>query len=137
MKMLMVSAGNKSLSANLTRSQGKATLRGQMYGNSPITLIFNARVQIPPAELHAAIEEHLKAVCGETIQLQITGFRVSAREGLNRFTGTRQSFRRLGHTRPSVLLLRMPVSVHSKSHQAITAKYRRSSSRIQPAHDVG
>ncbi len=72
MKMLMVSADHQSLSANLTSSQGKATLRGQMYGNSPVTLTFNARVQISPAELHAAIEEHLKAVCGETIQLQIT-----------------------------------------------------------------
>jgi hypothetical protein len=72
MKMLMVSASNQSLSANLTSSQGKATLRGQIYGDSPITLVFNARVQISPAGLHAAIEEHLKALCGETIQLQIT-----------------------------------------------------------------
>ena len=72
MKMLMVSASNQSLSANLTSSQGKATVRGQIYGDSPITLVFNARVQISPGELHAAIEEHLKALCGETIQLQIT-----------------------------------------------------------------
>jgi MIP family channel proteins len=72
MKMLMVSASNQSLSANLTSSRGKATLRGQIYGDSPMTLVFNARVQMPPEELHALIEEHLKAVCGETIQLQIT-----------------------------------------------------------------
>jgi G3E family GTPase len=72
MKMLMVSAGNQSLSANLTSSQGKATLRGQIHGDSPITMVFNARVQISPAELRAAVEEHLKALCGETIQLQIT-----------------------------------------------------------------
>jgi Ni2+-binding GTPase involved in maturation of urease and hydrogenase len=72
MKMLMVSAGNQSLSANLTSSQGQATLRGRIYGDSPMTLVFNARVQMPPEELHAVIEEHLKAVCGETIQLQIT-----------------------------------------------------------------
>lgn len=72
MKMLMISASNQSLSANLTSSQGKATLRGRIYGDSPITLVFNARVQLPPAELHAAIEEHLKAFCGEAIQLQIT-----------------------------------------------------------------
>jgi G3E family GTPase len=72
MKMLMVSASNESLSANLTSSQGKAALRGQIYGESPITLVFNARVQISPGELHAAIKEHLKALCGETIQLQIT-----------------------------------------------------------------
>lgn len=71
MKMLMVSASNQSLSANLTSSQGKATVRGQMYGDSPITLVFNARVQMSPSELHAAIEEHLKAACGETIRLQI------------------------------------------------------------------
>ena len=72
MKMLMVSANNQSLSANLTSSQGKATLRGQVYGVSPMTLVFNARVQMPPEELHSAIEEHLKAVCGEKIQLHIT-----------------------------------------------------------------
>jgi hypothetical protein len=72
MKMLIVSASNQSLSANLTSSQGKATLRGRIYGNSPITLVFNARVQLSPAELRAAIEEHLKAFCGEAIQLQIT-----------------------------------------------------------------
>jgi Ni2+-binding GTPase involved in maturation of urease and hydrogenase len=72
MKMLMVSASNQSLSANLTSSQGKATLRGQICGDSPMTLVFNARVQMPPEELRAAIEEHLKAVCGEIIQLQIT-----------------------------------------------------------------
>jgi G3E family GTPase len=75
MKMLMVSASNQSLSANLTSSQGKATLRGQIYGDSPMTLVFNARVQMSPEELHATIEEHLKAICGETIQLQINAIR--------------------------------------------------------------
>jgi hypothetical protein len=72
MKMLMVSASNQSLSANLTSSQGKATLHGQIYGDSPMTLVFNARVQMSPEELHATTEEHLKAICGETLQLQIT-----------------------------------------------------------------
>jgi Ni2+-binding GTPase involved in maturation of urease and hydrogenase len=72
MKILMVSASNQSLSANLTSSQGKATLRGQIYGNSPMTLVFNARVQMSPEDLQAAIEGHLKSECGETIQLQIT-----------------------------------------------------------------
>jgi len=70
MKMLMVSASNQSLSANLTSSQGKATLRGQIYGDSPLTLVFNARVQMSPEDLQAAIEEHLKSECGETIQFQ-------------------------------------------------------------------
>ena len=72
MKMLMISANNQSLSANLTSSQGKATLRGQVYGDSPMTLVFNARVQMPPKELQTAIEQHLKSECGETIRLQIT-----------------------------------------------------------------
>jgi Ni2+-binding GTPase involved in maturation of urease and hydrogenase len=72
LKMLLVSASNQSLSANLTSSRGKATLRGEIYGDSPMALVLNARVQISPAELRAAIEEHLKAACGETIQLQIT-----------------------------------------------------------------
>ena len=69
-KMLIVSS-DQSISANLTSSQGKATLCGQMYGDSPITLTFNARVQMCPGELHAAIENHLKAACGEIIQLQV------------------------------------------------------------------
>jgi Ni2+-binding GTPase involved in maturation of urease and hydrogenase len=72
MKMLMVSASKQWLSANLTSSQGKATLRGQIYGDSPVTLVFNARVQMSPQDLQGAIEEHLKSECGETIQLQIT-----------------------------------------------------------------
>ena len=72
MKMLMVSATNQSLSANLTSSEGKATLRGQLDADSPITLVFNARVQVSPAELQAAIEEHLRVLCGEAIQLQFT-----------------------------------------------------------------
>jgi hypothetical protein len=72
MKMLMVSASNQSLSANLTSSQGKATVRGQIYGDSPMTLVFNARVQMSPQDLQYAIEEHLKSECGETIRLQIT-----------------------------------------------------------------
>jgi G3E family GTPase len=72
MKLLLFSRSNQSLSANLTSSQGKATLRGQIYGDSPMTLVFNARVQLSPAELRAAVEKHLKAGCGETIQLQIT-----------------------------------------------------------------
>jgi hypothetical protein len=72
MKILMVSASNQSLSANLTGSREKPTLCGHIYGDSPITMVFNARVQISPVELHAAIEEHLKAVCGEAIKLQIT-----------------------------------------------------------------
>ena len=72
MKMLMVSASNQSLSANLTSSQGKATLRGQINGDSPMTMVFNARVQMSPQDLQDAIEEHLESQCGETIQLQIT-----------------------------------------------------------------
>ena len=71
-KTLMVSATNQSLSANLTSSEGKATLRGQLDADSPTTLVFNARVQVSPAELQAAIEEHIKVLCGETIQLQFT-----------------------------------------------------------------
>ena len=71
-KMLVVSASNQSLSAGLTSSQGKATLRGEICGDSPMTLVFNARVQMPPEDIQAAIEEHLKSECGETIQLQIT-----------------------------------------------------------------
>jgi Ni2+-binding GTPase involved in maturation of urease and hydrogenase len=72
LKMLIISGSNQSLSANLTSSQGKATLRGQIYGESPITLVINARVQIAPSELRAAIEEQLKAKCGQAIQLRIT-----------------------------------------------------------------
>ena len=71
LKMLIVSAGNQSLSANLTSSRGEATLNGEIYGDSPVTLVFNARVQMPPEELQAAIEENLKAVCGETIQVRM------------------------------------------------------------------
>jgi hypothetical protein len=70
-KLLMLSASHQSLSANLTSSQGKATLRGQIYGTSPVTLVINARVQMSPEELRTAIEEHLKAACGETVQFQI------------------------------------------------------------------
>jgi hypothetical protein len=96
MKMLLVTASNQSLSANLSSSQGKATLRGQIYGDSPITLVFNARVQMSPVELHAAFEEHLKAVCGETIQLRINAIQSLSPEGPRRFSDTQQSFRRRG-----------------------------------------
>jgi hypothetical protein len=72
MKMLMTSATNQSLCANLTSSHGKATLRGQAYGDSPKTLVFNARVQMSPQELQAAIEQHLKSECGEALRLRIT-----------------------------------------------------------------
>jgi len=75
MKMLMVSGSNQSMSANLTSSHGDASLRGQIYGDSPMTLIFNARVQMSPEDLQAAIEEHLKSECGERIHLQITAKR--------------------------------------------------------------
>ena len=71
LKLLMFSSSNQSLSANLTSSRGKASLRGQISGDSPVTLVFNARVQLSPAELRAAIEESLKALCGEALQLQV------------------------------------------------------------------
>lgn len=70
-KMLMVSASMQSLSANLTSSEGRASVRGQITGDSPITLVFNARVQIAPVELRTVIEEHLGAACGEVIQFKI------------------------------------------------------------------
>ncbi|MGD0226327.1 MAG: GTP-binding protein [Terriglobia bacterium] len=72
MKMLLVSASNQLLSANLSSSQGKPAIHGRIFGDSPLTLVFNARAQISPEELHAVIVEHLKALCGETIELQIT-----------------------------------------------------------------
>jgi Ni2+-binding GTPase involved in maturation of urease and hydrogenase len=71
-KMLVISAGNQSLSASLTSSQGKVTIRGQMYGDSRVTLVLNARVQLPSEELLAAIEEHLKTACGAIIQLRVS-----------------------------------------------------------------
>jgi Ni2+-binding GTPase involved in maturation of urease and hydrogenase len=71
MKMLMVSANSQSLSANLTSSRGKAIVRGQLSGSTPMTLIFNARVQMPPEELHSTFGEHLKAQCGDDIELRI------------------------------------------------------------------
>jgi G3E family GTPase len=72
MKMLLVSVTNETLSANVTNSKEKATLRGQIYGDWPMTLILNARVQISPEELLTAVKSHLAAECGGRIEFQIT-----------------------------------------------------------------
>jgi len=71
MKMLIVSPNNQSLSANLTSSKGKVSVRGQLSGSTPTTMVFNARVQMFPEELQFTVGEHLKAQCGDKIQLQI------------------------------------------------------------------
>ncbi len=36
-----------------------------------MTLVFNARVQMPPEELQSTFGEHLKAQCGDDIELRI------------------------------------------------------------------
>ncbi len=69
-KMLLVSATNETLSANVTNS--KVTLRGQNYGDWPMTLILNARVQISLEVLLTTVKKQRGAVCRETIESQIT-----------------------------------------------------------------
>lgn len=71
-KIHIVSRRNESLSANLTGLCGTTTVQGQIYGDSPLSLVLNARVQMPPEELHHAIQRHIEAACGGRFGLEIS-----------------------------------------------------------------
>jgi len=65
---ILLTSGAETLSANLTRARGSVSLRGDVSKSSSAELIVNARVEVSPDELEAAVRAAVAAAGGTGIK---------------------------------------------------------------------
>jgi G3E family GTPase len=82
---ILLSSGNETLTANLTRARGSVSLRGDASRSLSAELIVNARVETSPEELESAVRAALAAAGGTGIKATVRSLR-SLRPGRPRPT---------------------------------------------------
>jgi Ni2+-binding GTPase involved in maturation of urease and hydrogenase len=70
-----LSAGKGSYTANLTRTEGTVSLRGEAGRAPEATLILNARVEMPPEELERIVRRTLAHLAGAAIAVDVRDLR--------------------------------------------------------------
>jgi len=68
----LLSAGGSHILSNLTYSGGEGSIQGSLSGNhSQVRLVLNARVEMAPRDLQAAVEDALSATAGGMMRWKI------------------------------------------------------------------